>query len=102
MVAYIINPMDANKKMPSFIRNTWRNQILILRGAIGFGIFEHCLSMRCGVDYGVPGPDHKKKIAVPYDAADIPSKTSEYQHPDLSSILSYCAYYTKGLSHKQF
>lgn len=94
--------MDANKKMPSFVRKTWRNQILILRGAIGFGIFEHCLSMRCGVDYGVPGPDHKKKIAVPYDAADIPSKTSEYQHPDLSSILSYCAYYTKGLSYKQF
>jgi len=31
--------------------------------------------MRCGVDYGVP-KIHKKLIAVPYEAADIPSKTS--------------------------
>ena len=54
--------------------------------------------MRCGVDYGVPGPEHKKQIAVPYDAADIPSKNSEYQHPDVSTILSFFAYYTKGLT----
>ena len=52
------------------------DQIYILRGALAFGIFQHCLSKRCGVDYGVPGPDHAKKIAVPYEAADIPSKTS--------------------------
>lgn len=52
------------------------DQIYILRGALAFGIFQHCLSKRCGVDYGVPGPDHGKKIAVPYEAADIPSKTS--------------------------
>lgn len=53
--------------------------------------------MRCGVNYGVPNKEHKKRIAVPYEAADIPSKTSEYQHPDVSIILSYFAYYTKGL-----
>ena len=69
-----------------------------MRGAIGYGIFEHCLSMRCGVDYGVPNSLHKKRIAVPYEAADIPSKTSEYQQPDVSTILSYLAYYTKGLT----
>ncbi len=32
--------------------------------------------MRCGVDYGIPNHYHKKRIAVPYEAADIPSKTS--------------------------
>ncbi len=69
-----------------------------MRGALGFGIIQHCLSMRCGVDYGVPGIEHKKQVAVPYDAADIPSKNSEYQHPDVSTFLSYCAYYTRGLS----
>ena len=47
-----------------------------MRGTIGYGIFEHCLSMRCGVDYGVPNHLHVKRIAVPYEAADIPSKTS--------------------------
>jgi len=53
-----------------------KNQIFILRGLFAYGILEHCLSKRCGVDYGVPGPEHSKKIAVPYEAADIPSKTS--------------------------
>jgi len=31
--------------------------------------------MRCGVDFGVPHK-HPKRIAVPYEAVDIPSKTS--------------------------
>ncbi len=88
--------------MPQFVANSWKDQILVLRGALGFDIFEHGLSMRCGVDYGVPGHQHKKRIAVPFDAADIPSKNSEYQHPDLATILSYCAYYTKGLTYHQF
>lgn len=58
--------------------------------------------MRCGVDFGVPSSLHIKKIAVPYEAADIPSKTSEYEQPDVSIILSYVAYYTKGLSEAFF
>ena len=28
--------------------------IYSLRGFFGFGIFEHCLTMRCRVNYGVP------------------------------------------------
>jgi len=31
-----------------------RNQIYILRGALAYGIFEHCVSMRCGVQFGAP------------------------------------------------
>jgi len=49
----------------------------------------------------VPGK-HAKRIAVPYEAADIPSKTSEFEHPEVSIILSYLAYYTKGLSSFEF
>jgi hypothetical protein len=32
------------------------NQILAVRGFIAFGILEHCLTLRNGVDFGVPGP----------------------------------------------
>jgi len=76
VLEFIINPLNEKNTFPKYIENTWKTQILVLRGALGYGIFEHCLSMRCGVDYGVPNKLHKKKIAVPYDAADIPSKTS--------------------------
>lgn len=31
------------------------SQILVFRGFLAFGILEHCLSMRNGVDFGVPG-----------------------------------------------
>ncbi len=76
LVQYIVNPSDNANLMPEWIAKSWMNQILVLRGALGYGIFEHCLSMRCGVEYGVPDKFHKKKIAVPYTAADIPSRTS--------------------------
>jgi hypothetical protein len=54
VIDYITNPLDVSLKFPAYIEKTWRTQILVLRGALGFGIFEHCLSMRCGVNYGVP------------------------------------------------
>jgi len=45
---------------------------------IGYGVFEHCLSMRAGVDFGAPDEDHQsgKRVGVPYEAADVPSKRS--------------------------
>lgn len=54
------------------------------------------------MQFGVPDKSHKKRVAVPYDAADIPSKTSEYEQPDVSIILSYISYYSAGLSKEQF
>ena len=72
----MINPVKNQKLIPSFINDASKPQILLLRGALACGIFEHCLSMRCGVDFGAPNHLHIKKIAVPYEAADIPSKTS--------------------------
>lgn len=74
----MINPVKNQKLIPSFINDASKPQIFLLRGALAYGIFEHCLSMRCGVDFGAPNHLHIKKIAVPYEAADIPSKTSEY------------------------
>lgn len=31
------------------------NQVFAVRGLIAYGVIEHCLSLRNGVDYGVPG-----------------------------------------------
>jgi hypothetical protein len=78
------------------------NQIYAVRGILAYGITEHCFSLRNGVDYGVPGGDNPKRVGVPYEAADVPSKRSEYSHPDVATCLSYLAYYSRGLSFKQF
>lgn len=99
MVEYCINPTANSKCISTKIALGSRDQIYILRGALACGILEHCLSKRCGVDYGVPGPEHIKNIAVPYEAADIPSKTSEYEHPEVSALLSYIAYDMRGLTY---
>jgi hypothetical protein len=52
--------------------------IFALRGILGFGVFEHCLEMRVGIDFGAPGDTHQnnKRVGIPYEAADVPSKRS--------------------------
>lgn len=97
-----MDPLTKVQVLSAQIAKASYNQIYILRGVFAYGILEHCLGKRCGVDYGVPGPEHVKKIAVPYEAADIPSKTSEYEHPEVSAVLSYISYYTRGLTVLQF
>ncbi len=39
-----------------------------------------------------------KRLAVPYEAADIPSKKNDYAHPDVAILLSFLAYYNYGLT----
>ena len=60
--------------------------------------------MRCGVTYGVPDEERKKekRVAVPYEAADVPSKKNEYSQPDVSILLSFLAYYNEGLTEGEF
>jgi len=74
------------------------SQIYSIRGLVAYGVLEHCLSLRCSVDYGIPSEMHPKRVAVPYEAADVPSKRSEYAHPDVSAILSYICRYISGLT----
>lgn len=102
MLNYLTMPEKEKEIIPSCILEASKPQIYLLRGILAYGIFKHCLSMRCGVDFGIPNKFHIKRIAVPYEAADIPSKTSEYEQPDVSTLLSYIAYYTTGLSAKYF
>lgn len=61
------------------------------------------MSQRCNVNYGIPDNDRKikKRLAVPYEAADIPSKKNDYAHPDVAIILSYLSYYNFGLTEEE-
>ena len=82
------------------ITETARKILYAFRGLLAYGILEHCLSQRCNVNYGIPDKDRKKnkRLAVPYEAADIPSKKNDYAHPDVAITLSYLAYYNFGLT----
>lgn len=59
--------------------------------------------MRCKVQYGIPDEERKqkKRLAVPYEAADIPSKKNDYAHPDVAIMLSFFAYYNYGLTYDE-
>ena len=76
--------------------------LYILRGYLAYGVLEHCFILRCKVNYGVPDRERKvaskKRLAVPYEAADIPSKKNDYAHPDVAIFLSYLSYYNFGLT----
>ena len=38
-----------------------------------------------------------KKLVVPYDASNVPSKKNDFAQPDVAIILSYIAYYQSGI-----
>jgi hypothetical protein len=85
---YLINPEATNgKAIPPIVSDDSKPHIYLLRGILAYGIFEHYLAMRCGVDFGAPNALHVIRIAVPYEAADIPSNKSESEHPDVSGLL---------------
>ncbi|KAI9096946.1 hypothetical protein DFS34DRAFT_621986 [Phlyctochytrium arcticum] len=73
-------------------------QVLALRGFLGFGIMEFCLEQRNQVDYGIDPRRLTKRMAVPFRAANVPSERSEFNHPDVSIMLTTLAYYYDGLS----
>ena len=40
----------------------------------------------------------EKRLAIPYEASDVPSKKNDFAHPDVVLILSLIAYYNSGLT----
>ena len=40
----------------------------------------------------------RKRLAVPFRAADTPSDRSEYKQPDVAVVLTHLAYYRDGLT----
>jgi len=79
--------------------------VLLVRGALAFGVLEHCLSKRNRVDYGLIRPlaepmeaiDVPKKVAVPYECADVPKARSEFEHVDCAWLFTLLAYWQDGL-----
>ena len=99
----IVDP-SSTEKMPEVGR--MREAYLILRGLIGHGIAEFCLSRLLNVEYGDPSPERiareGKRLAVPYDAANVPSPRNEFAHIDVQIMLTYLAAYHHGLTFPQF
>eukprot|EP00756_Hemistasia_phaeocysticola_P017791 Hpha_TRINITY_DN15556_c0_g1::TRINITY_DN15556_c0_g1_i1::g.106787::m.106787 len=87
-----------------------RKQMLAIR-AVLVVVLEHCLQQRLSVRYGLRKPRQRalsgcsasadKRIAVPFDAADQPSLRSEFEDPDVAMVLTYLAYFDKGVSLEQ-
>ena len=42
--------------------------LLIMRGLLAYGVFDHCMLLRCRVNFGIPNEERmkKKRLAVPY------------------------------------
>jgi hypothetical protein len=55
----------------------------LLRGGLGMGVLEYCLSLRYRVQYGYADSIRIQttKLAVPYEASEVPSKKNEFSHP---------------------
>jgi hypothetical protein len=76
---------DPTMEYPAFLscfEEQRRNSVVVMRGLLAGGLLQHCLQLRPSVDFGVPSSDRKKKLAVPYTAADTPSLRSEFAQPD--------------------
>ncbi|GLC47557.1 hypothetical protein PLESTB_000000900 [Pleodorina starrii] len=77
--------------------------VLALRGLLGCNLLQHCLQKRHLVDYGVNRhTGSRKRMAVPYRAAHMPSERSEFAQPDVALLLTNLSYYYDGLSHDEF
>lgn len=77
----------------------FRSELLALRGLLAFGVLEHCLEKRHRVEFGLPDVvTRRKRMAIPFRAADIPSERSEFSHPEVGITLTLLGYYYSGLS----
>lgn len=45
-------------------------------------------------------PSNRKRIVVPFRAAQTPAESSEYSQPDMALLLTHLSYYRNGLSKK--
>eukprot|EP00798_Chlamydomonas_sp_ICE-L_P016685 gene16685-22945_t len=80
-----------------------KDQLLALRGLLARNVLRHCLEKRHLVDFGVNrSPSARKRLAVPYRAANTPSERSEFAQPDVALTFTMLAYYSDGLSRDEF
>ncbi|KIZ06296.1 hypothetical protein MNEG_1660 [Monoraphidium neglectum] len=75
--------------------------LLALRGMLAgeYGVLAHALQRRHLVDYGVNRlPSARKRLAVPFRAAQTPSERAEFAHPDVALLLTALSYFRDGLT----
>ena len=87
--------------VPYPLKISEKDQILALRGFLAHGILTHGLLMRHEVDYGIHRSKGKKRLSVPFRAAQTPDPKSEFAQPDVSLLLTHLSYYKDGLSPDQ-
>jgi hypothetical protein len=75
--------------------------LLALRGFLAYEFFFHCLFERYRVTFGTSELS-KKRIAIPFRAADVPSERAEFYHPDCALCFTFLSYYYSGLTREQF
>lgn len=65
---------------------------------------HHCTTQRPPPTYlrACRSPSAKKRLAVPFRAADLPSERSEFSQPDVALLYTHIAYYGDGLSRAEF
>ena len=78
-----------------------KDDILMLRGLLGYKQIYHFLKLRHRVDYGIKKVNCKKKLAVPFKSSDTPSERSEFGNPDTAIVLTILSYYYQGLNEIQ-
>lgn len=100
----ILQAMTVPEKYPAArlaeLPEDQRNDVLALRGLLAADVLFHCLLKRHRVNYGVARPG-KKRLAVPFHAADTPSERAEFAHPDCALCLTTLAYYSDGLTREE-
>jgi hypothetical protein len=68
---------------------------------VHFGLLQPD-DLRLLEEHGVKVPTSRKLVAVPFIAKDVPSRASEFAHPDIVIGLTILAYRYEGLRKKDF
>lgn len=106
MKRIILDPdTDAMKLMEEIVEADHKAIVLVLRGLLAMGIFEHVLEQRYRVDYGrsvvKDGDVPCKRLAVPYRSTDVPAERAEFSQPDVAIGLTITMFWTSGLSEEE-
>ncbi|CUG90579.1 Hypothetical protein, putative [Bodo saltans] len=87
---------------PDNIEVDAREQMCFLRGMFHHDVLGFILSRHPQEQYGVPPSTRTSRLAVPYDAADVPSLRCEFSQPDVCFGLTFLSYFHRGLTKAQF
>ncbi|CUG26577.1 Hypothetical protein, putative [Bodo saltans] len=101
---FITDPSPLNQQTVTFTVGTEDRceHVMFLRGLFAHDVLGFILNRRPQENYGVPPASRGTLLAVPYDAADVPSMRSHFAQPDVCIGLTFLAYFHRGLTFDQF